>query len=126
MAEGLLRHLATDRFESLSAGSQPADGIHPMAVAVMQELDIDISSQQPKSIELFLSGEQPAPDIVISVCAKASEECPAFTGADVQSMSLPFDDPAAAEGSDEEKLEIFRQVRDELRETLQQALGLGD
>ena len=126
MAEGLLRHLATDRFESLSAGSQPADGIHPMAVAVMQELDIDISSQQPKSIELFLSGEQPAPDIVISVCAKASEECPAFTGADVQSMSLPFDDPAAAEGSDEEKLEVFRRVRDELRETLQQALGLGD
>ena len=126
MAEGLLRHLATDRFESLSAGSQPADGVHPMAVAVMKELDIAISSQQPKSIELFLSGEQPAPDIVISVCAKASEECPAFTGANVQSMSLPFDDPAAAEGSDEEKLEVFRQVRDELRETLQQALGLGD
>ena len=126
MAEGLLRHIAADRFESLSAGSQPADGVHPMAVAVMKELDIDISSQQPKSIELFLSGERPAPDIVISVCAKASEECPAFTGANVQSMSLPFDDPAAAEGSDEEKLEIFRQVRDELRETLQQALGLGD
>ena len=126
MAEGLLRHLAGDSFESLSAGSQPVDGIHPMAVAVMQELDIAISSQQPKSIELFLSGEQPAPDIVISVCAKASEECPAFTGADVQSMSLPFDDPAAAEGSDEEKLEVFRRVRDELRETLQQALGLGD
>ena len=124
MAEGLLRSLAPDRFESLSAGSKPADEVHPMALAVMGELEIDISAQQPKSIELFLSGEQPAPNIVISVCAKASEECPAFTGAEVLSMSLPFDDPAEAEGGDEEKLEVFRRVRDEIRETLQQALGL--
>ena len=124
MAEGLLRNLAPDAYASLSAGSRPAEAVHPMAIAVMQELEIDISAQQPKSIEIFLTGEQPAPNIVISVCAKASEECPAFTGAEVLSMSLPFDDPADAEGDDEEKLTVFRRVRDEIRETLQQALGL--
>ena len=124
MAEGLLRNLAPTAYESLSAGSRPAEAVHPMAIAVMQELEIDISAQQPKSIEVFLTGEQPPPNIVISVCAKASEECPAFTGAEVLSMSLPFDDPAAAEGDDEEKLAVFRRVRDEIRETLQQALGL--
>ena len=124
MAEGLLRNLAPDAYESLSAGSRPAEAVHPMAIAVMQELEIDISAQQPKSIEVFLTGEQPAPNIVISVCAKASEECPAFTGAEVLSMSLPFDDPADAEGDDEEKLTVFRRVRDEIRETLQQALGV--
>ena len=124
MAEGLLRNLVPDAYESLSAGSRPAEAVHPMAIAVMQELEIDISAQQPKSIEVFLAGEQPVPNIVISVCAKASEECPAFTGAEVLSMSLPFDDPAAAEGDDEEKLAGFRRVRDEIRETLQQALGL--
>ena len=124
MAEGLLRNLAPDAYESLSAGSRPAEAVHPMAIAVMEELEIDISAQQPKSIEIFLTGEQPAPNIVISVCAKASEECPAFTGAEVLSMSLPFDDPADAEGDDEEKLTVFRRVRDEIRETLQQALGL--
>ena len=124
MAEGLLRNLAPDAYESLSAGSRPAEAVHPMAIAVMQELEIDISAQQPKSIEVFLTGEQPAPNIVISVCAKASEECPAFTGEEVLSMSLPFDDPADAEGDDEEKLTVFRRVRDEIRETLQQALGV--
>ena len=124
MAEGLLRNLAPAAYESLSAGSRPAEAVHPMAIAVMQELEIDISAQQPKSIEVFLAGEQPVPNIVISVCAKASEECPAFTGAEVLSMSLPFDDPAAAEGDDEEKLAVFRRVRDEIRETLQQALAL--
>ena len=124
MAEGLLKNLAPAAYESLSAGSRPAEAVHPMAIAVMQELEIDISAQQPKSIEVFLAGEQPVPNIVISVCAKASEECPAFTGAEVLSMSLPFDDPAAAEGDDEEKLAVFRRVRDEIRETLQQALAL--
>ena len=124
MAEGLLRNLAPAAYESLSAGSRPAEAVHPMAIAVMQELEIDISAQQPKSIEVFLTGDQPAPNIVISVCAKASEECPAFTGAEVLSMSLPFDDPADAEGDDEEKLTVFRRVRDEIQETLQQALGL--
>ena len=124
MAEGLLRNLAPAAYESLSAGSRPAEAVHPMAIAVMQELEIDISAQQPKSIEVFLAGEQPVPNIVISVCEKASEECPAFTGAEVLSMSLPFDDPAAAEGDDEEKLAVFRRVRDEIRETLQQALAL--
>ena len=125
MAEGILRHLAADGFESLSAGSQPAEAVHPMAIAVMAEIGVDISAQQPKSMDVFLSGDQPAPDVVISVCEKAAAECPALTGGAVNSMSLPFDDPAAAEGSDEEKLEVFRRVRDEISETLKMALGIG-
>ena len=125
MAEGILRSLAAEGFESLSAGSQPAEAVHPMAIAVMQEIGIDISAQQPKSIDVFLSGDQPAPDVVISVCEKAAAECPALAGGAVNSMNLPFEDPAAAEGSDEEKLEVFRRVRDEISETLKMALGLG-
>ena len=125
MAEGILRHLAAEGFESLSAGSQPAEAVHPMAISVMAEIGVDISAQQPKSMDVFLSGDQPAPDVVISVCEKAAAECPALTGGAVNSMSLPFDDPAAAEGSDEEKLEVFRRVRDEISETLKMALGIG-
>ncbi|MFP6737382.1 MAG: arsenate reductase ArsC, partial [Planctomycetota bacterium] len=125
MAEGILRHLATEGFESLSAGSQPAEKVHPMAIAAMEEIGIDISAQQPKSMDVFLSGDLPAPDVVISVCEKAAAECPALTGGAVNSMSLPFDDPAAADGSDDEKLEVFRRVRDEISETLKMALGVG-
>ena len=125
MAEGILRHLAPEGYESLSAGSQPADEVHPLAIAVMAEIGIDIASQQPKSIDVFSSGDQPAPDVVISLCEKAAAQCPTLISGTVDSMSLPFEDPAAAEGSDEEKLGVFRRVRDEISETLKLALDIG-
>jgi len=123
MSEGLLRHLAGDRFESLSAGSRPAGYVHPFAVRVMEEIGVDISGQQSKSIDLFVPPAGQAPDLVISVCDNAAKECPTFPDS-VVSMHLPFDDPAQADGSEDEKLTVFRHVRDEIKEALERALGL--
>ena len=111
MAEGWLRHYAGDQAEVFSAGTKPA-GLNPMAVAVMRESGIDISGQRSKHVdelakENFL--------FVITVCDAVRQECPAFPGALYQSQ-WSFDDPAAATGSEEEKLAVFRRVRDEIGE----------
>lgn len=125
MGEGLLRHLADDRFESLSAGSKPAGYVHPLAVRVMEEIGVDISEQQSKSIDLFVPPDGKAPDLVISVCGRAENDCPTFP-ANVGRLHLPFDDPAQTDGSEEEKLAVFRRVRDEMKETLEGALGISE
>ncbi len=121
MAEGLLRHLASDRYESLSAGAQPSGFVHPLAVEVMREIDIDISAQHSKPMSDFLPPASDAPDCVISVCAAAAEHCPAFPG-EVQRLHWPFDDPADAQGSAEEQRAVFRRVRDEIRAAIEQRL----
>ncbi|REJ72692.1 MAG: arsenate reductase ArsC [Planctomycetota bacterium] len=114
MAEGLLRQLAGDRYESLSAGADPSGYVHPLAVRVMQELEIDISDQRSKHIDEFLPPAGSPPDLIISVCAAADKQCPVFPAA-VEQKHTPFDDPAHAEGTDEQKLVEFRRVRDEIR-----------
>lgn len=114
MAEGLLRASAADRFESLSAGAKPSGTVHPLAIQVMQEIGIDISEQTSKSIREFLPPEGEPPDLIVSVCDSAAEACPTFPG-NVERLHWPFDDPADAEGTDEEKLAFFRRVRDEIR-----------
>ena len=111
MGEGWLRHLADDRAESLSAGAAPTGYVHPMAIQVMQEAGVDISAQRSKSIEEFLDNP---PDSIIAVCDSAAANCPVFPGG-VERVNWPFDDPAHAEGTDEEKLSEFRRVRDEIR-----------
>jgi arsenate reductase (thioredoxin) len=120
MAEGLLRHLAGDRFDVTSAGVRPA-GLNPVAVAVMQEIGIDISGHRSKSVDEF-SG-QPF-DWVITVCDAAREACPVFPGAASQ-LHWSFADPALAAGPLEERLAVFRAVREEiagrLREFLERA-----
>jgi len=121
MAEGLLRHLASDRYESLSAGAQPAGYVHPNAVRVMDELGIDISHHHSKSLHEFLPPTDRLPHTVISVCAAAEAECPAFP-ASVQHLHWPFDDPAAAEGTQQEMLSVFRSVRDEIRAMIERHL----
>lgn len=121
MAEGLLRRLAGDRFESFSAGSKPSGYVHPLAVEAMRELGIDISQQASKSIDEFLPPVGTPPDVIVSVCSSAEKECPIFPG-DVERMHWPFDDPADAEGSDAEKLPVFRRVRDEISARLQEFL----
>ena len=121
MAEGWLRHLAGDRCEALSAGSQPAGFVHPLAVQVMREAGIDISRQKSKSIAGFLPPAGEPPDLVVSVCDRAARECPVFPGT-VERMHLPFDDPAHAEGSDDERLPVFRRVRDEIRRAIAERL----
>jgi arsenate reductase (thioredoxin) len=113
MAEGLLRHFAPDRFEAFSAGTE-VTSVRPEAIKVMSELGIDISGQESKSVERFL-GEQFA--WVITVCDRARESCPVFPGAE-QTAHWGFDDPAEAQGSEEERLSVFRRVRDEIRDRL--------
>jgi arsenate reductase (thioredoxin) len=111
MAEGWLRHYARHRAEVFSAGTKPA-GLNPMAVAVMRESGIDISGQRSKHID-----EMAKEDFLfaITVCDVVHQECPAFPGALYQ-LQWSFDDPAEATGSEEEKLAVFRRVRDEIAE----------
>lgn len=121
MAEGLLRQFGSDRFVALSAGSKPAGYVHDDAVRAMGELAIDISDLRSKSINEFLPPDGTPPDLIISVCSGAEKECPTFPGA-VERLHWPFDDPAYAEGSDEEKLNEFRRVRDEIRSAIEERL----
>ncbi|MGZ0165951.1 MAG: arsenate reductase ArsC [Planctomycetales bacterium] len=121
MAEGLLRELAGDRFEALSAGSKPAGYVHKGGIQAMSELGIDISDLRSKSINEFLPPEGTPPDLIISVCSGAEHDCPIFPGT-VERLHWPFDDPAHAEGTDEEKLACFRRVRDEIREAVTEKL----
>lgn len=121
IGEGLLRELAGDRFEALSAGSKPAGYVHENAIRVMSEIGIDISSLRSKSINEFLPPEGTLPDLIISVCSEAEQECPHFPGI-VRRWHWPFDDPANAMGSDDQKLAEFVRVRDEIRTTLDERL----
>lgn len=114
MAEGLLRRLAGDRFEVASAGVAPGR-VRPEAIEVMRELDIDISSHRPKSIDEFLGQEF---DYVITVCDNANEQCPAFPGK-TERLHWSFEDPAATPGDEPARIAVFRRVRDEINERLQ-------
>lgn len=113
MAEGLLRHLANDRFEVASAGVAPTQ-VRPEAIAAMREMDIDISHHRSKSVDEF-SGQEF--DYVITVCDNAKEQCPVFTG-NTQRIHWSFDDPAEARGDERQKLAVFRRVRDEILDRL--------
>jgi len=109
MAEGLLRHEGGDRFEVFSAGTKPTQ-VRPEAIAVMDEIRIDISHHRSKSVDEFMG--QPL-DFVITVCNSAKETCPVFPG-NVNRLHWPFDDPAEVEGSDEVRKAAFRRIRDQI------------
>jgi len=109
MAEGWLRHLASDRFEVVSAGTEPST-VNPLAIAVMRERGIDISGHHSKSVGTFLGA---AFGYLITVCDNAREKCPIFPGA-VKRIHWPLEDPAAAMGTEEERLAVFRCIRDEI------------
>jgi arsenate reductase (thioredoxin) len=114
MAEGWLRHYAGDRADVFSAGTKPA-GLNPMAVAVMRESGVDISGHRSKPVDELAKVDFL---FVITVCDDAPEQCPVFPGALYQ-LHWSFDDPAGATGSDEEKLAVFRRVRDEIAEQVE-------
>jgi arsenate reductase len=114
MAEGLLRNLAGDRFEAMSAGTE-ATHVRPLAIRAMGELGIDISGQESKTLEKYL--KEPF-DYVITVCDDANEACPVFPGAR-RRLHWSFEDPAQATGSEEERLRVFQSVRDEIRERIE-------
>ena len=110
MAEGLFRHEAGDAYEVFSAGTKPSP-VRPEAIAVMNEIGIDISGHRSKSVDAFAGQEF---DYVITVCSNANESCPVFPGR-VSRLHWSFDDPSAASGGDEQRLLVFRRVRDEIR-----------
>lgn len=110
MAEGFLK--AFDKnMEVFSAGTDPANEVHPKAIQVMQERGIDISKNYPKKVDEFLDQEM---DYVITVCGGAKESCPTFTGKVKNNLHIGFDDPADATGTEKEIISEFRRVRDEI------------
>ena len=112
MAEGFLRHHAGDRFEVHSAGTEPADRIHPLSEVVMRERGIDLSGQAPKEVGDFL-GVVPIHTAII-VCDGADKACPAVWPGARARLFWPFEDPASFEGGEEERLEKFREIRDRI------------
>lgn len=109
MAEAYLRHAASDKFQALSAGIEPK-GLNPFAVEVMREIGIDISRQTSKDVVTLLGQHIP---YVVTVCDNANERCPIFPGT-WKFLHWSFEDPAAAEGPPEERLAVFRRVRDQI------------
>jgi len=116
MAEGLLRHLASDRFEVYSAGVEPGT-LNPLAVKALAEVGIDISHHQAEGINRYL-GRVPIYTLII-VCDKAAKTCPRIWPGARQTLHWYFDDPAAVEGSEEETLAAFRTVRDQIKAKLE-------
>ena len=111
MAEGILRAASRGQFRVASAGSRPAGFVHPLAIRAMAEIGVDISAHTSKHMNEFLT--QPV-ETVITVCGNADQACPMFPG-QLNRHHWGFDDPAHAAGSEEEQLNMFRRVRDEIR-----------
>ena len=111
MAEGILRNAASDLFEVHSAGSQPAGYVHPKAIAAMEEIGIDISDHTSKSMNDFLDRDI---HIVITVCGNADQACPTYPG-QVKRFHWGFFDPAKAEGTEDEIMNCFREIRDQIK-----------
>ena len=112
MAEAFLRKHKGDRFTAASAGTSPKPEVHPLAVRAMKEVRIDISAQRPRDIGEFL-GKRPVRHVVI-VCDNANQSCPRVWPGTFSRTFMPFDDPAAATGTEAERLAVFRRVRDEI------------
>jgi arsenate reductase len=121
MAEAFLNHLAGDRFEALSAGLEPGL-LNPYVVKVMQELGLDISRNQAKGVfTLYKKGI--LFNYVISVCDAANaERCPTFPG-QTKRITWGFEDPSALTGTDEEKLQAVRRIRDQIRNKIEEWIG---
>ncbi len=111
LAEGILRAAAGELLDVQSAGSKPAGYVHPLAIRVMREIDIDISSHRSKHLSGFV--QRPV-ETVITVCGNADQACPIFPG-QVNRYHWGFEDPAHATGTEEEELAVFRRVRDEIK-----------
>ena len=119
MAEGLANHLFPDTLEAVSAGMTPADAVHPLAIRAMRDIGIDISKQRPKHASEFKDAHL---DRVVTLCDNAARTCPVWLGSG-SPVHAGFPDPAAATGSEEERLNVFRQVRDGLRDWITTHLG---
>src|SRR3989338_7600151 len=114
MAEGILRKLGNDYYDVFSAGTKPSV-VNPLAIKAMNELNIDISHHRSKSMDEFKDQHV---DFVITVCGRANESCPIFPN-DTKRIHWSFDDPAEAKGSEEERMIVFRRVRQEIERRIQ-------
>ncbi|MFQ5637736.1 MAG: arsenate reductase ArsC [bacterium] len=112
MAEGFLKSFDSG-LEVYSAGTKPAERVHPKAVQVMREAGVDIGSHSPKMVDGFLYKSF---DYIITVCDQAKETCPVFVGNVKDQLHMGFDDPAQAAGTEEQILSEFRRIRDEVRD----------
>lgn len=121
MAEGFVKHDLSKKWKAFSAGTRPSGYVHPMAIEAMAELGIDISQNKSKSVEKYRKKKF---DVVVTVCDNAAEECPVWLG-DGQVVNISFPDPAEATGTDEEKMEVFRSVRDDIRRRIYYYLANG-
>ena len=121
MAEGLVNSLYADRFLALSAGTEPS-AVNPLAVRVMQEIGIDISDHRSKSVDEFTDQDL---DYVVTVCDHARETCPFFPGGR-KTMHKGFRDPSSASGTEEEKLAVFRRVRNDIRAWIEETFRTED
>ena len=110
MAEGFIRNMAGDRFEVYSAGVKPT-AVNPLAIKVMAEVSIDISKHRSKSVMEFIDQSF---DYVVTVCGNAQKTCPVFPG-EHEKIHWDLEDPAAAEGSEKERLIVFRKIRDQIK-----------
>jgi arsenate reductase len=121
IAEGLVNALYSDRYRAFSAGTEPST-LNPYAVRVMQEIGIDISDHRSKSVDDFIDQDL---DYVVTVCDHAKESCPFFPGGRMP-MHKGFQDPASVAGTKAEKFQVFRRVRDEMRDWVERTFGAKD
>jgi arsenate reductase len=112
MAEGLVNHYLGDEWEAYSAGVKPSGYVHPLAIQVMKELGINISPNLSKSVDEFRNSPF---DLVVTVCDDAANNCPVWLGKG-RLVHIGFYDPAEAVGSEEERLNVFRRIRDEIKQ----------
>ncbi len=117
MAEGLLKALGSGRWDVQSAGIIQSY-VHPLAILVMKEISIDISKQTSKSLDQFLNGKF---NYIITLCDHAAQLCPAFGGRGKR-LHWPFEDPAGATGTTEERLAVFRRIRDGIKKKIEEFL----
>ena len=110
MAEGFLKSFDSS-LEVFSAGTQPSNAVHPLAIQVMKEVGVDLSNNKPESVDVYL---KEAIDYVITVCGGAQESCPTFIGDVKNRLHIGFEDPAEVKGSEEFVLSEFRRIRDEI------------
>lgn len=113
MAEGFLRHMAGDRFEVFSAGIKPTQ-VNPLAIKVMAEAGVDISSHRSKSFMEFIGQKI---DYVITVCDNAKQTCPIFHG-EYKKIHWDLEDPAEAQGNEQKKLVFFRKIEDQIKNNI--------
>jgi len=121
MAEGLVKHYLKNKWKAFSAGTQAAEGVHPLATKAMAEIGIDISNYKSKTPEKF---HKKRLDLVITVCDSAAEECPVWLGKG-NMVHISFPDPAKTAGTEEEKMRVFRATRDDIHRRVFYYLGKG-